>query len=129
MIMHFEIVLNILSLFISTFAVGVAMYSIWSSGKDAKKQLKKINLLIASTIDDTIAQLEAECNRLLSENTSISIRKKEWDSDFNHAFSSIHNFGKDKYESAIESNNRQIQALKSRIEDLKKRKALILGDE
>lgn len=128
MIMHFEIVLNILSLFISTFAVGVAMYAIWSSGKDAKKQLKSINSLIVSTIDDTIAQLENECNRLLCENEKIGIQKKEWNSDINHMLSNMHSHFNDNYDRAIESNLKAISVLRGRIKELNKRKDLFLKD-
>lgn len=116
-----------ISVIISGIAVLVAVLAILSSSKDARKQIRAIKELCALQIDDAITILETECIELENINQNYTIQKQRNDKQNISSFADFNRDSRiDIYKIPIEENNKIINSLCHRIQELKKRKELLL---
>lgn len=123
-------VLNIISIVVGIVAVVVAMYSIRSSSKDAKKQIAAIKDLCVCQIDDTIASLETECSRIdgIIEEYKSKKTIAEQDTQKSQLSLNMHNrYNDSPYENIINNSIQTKKRLQDRISSLKKRREMFLN--
>lgn len=123
-------VLNIISIVVGIAAVVVAMYSIRSSSKDAKKQVAAIKDLCVCQIDDTITSLETECSRIDGIIEEYKSKKTIAEQDTQKSLLTFitHDCNNDSpYDNIINNSIQTKKRLQDRISSLKKRREMFLN--
>lgn len=124
-----EFTMNDISTWVGIIAVVVAMYSIRSSSKDAKKQVAAIKDLCVCQIDDTIASLETECSRIDGIIEEYKSQKTIAEQDAQRYLAlKMHVCNNDSpYDNIINNSIQTKKRLQDRISSLKKRREMFLN--